>query len=248
MGMIPDPRQIGDGDGVDPPSPANRDGDGDGPPIPGKSGMGMGMIPRSPANRGWDPHPHPRTNRGWGWGWGSGVPRPGVSAMAVPPTSTFFGQRDVPDSRPLSSCQCQVLSGRIFGARCWEDLWGLEIIRDPCREADSECGLRSHDPDTPCQCPNARPTLTVACEFPQDRRREGPAGPRVRGILRSSARARWHVHLRLRLSVALEPASAGAAAVCNLSAWRGGGELPQYRRFKPLSGPPPKSAKRPLAF
>ena len=32
------------------------DGDGDGPPIPGKSGMGMGMIPRSPANRGWDPH------------------------------------------------------------------------------------------------------------------------------------------------------------------------------------------------
>jgi hypothetical protein len=41
-----------------------------------KSGMGMGMIPRSPANRGWDPHPHPRTNRGWGWGWGSGVPCP----------------------------------------------------------------------------------------------------------------------------------------------------------------------------
>jgi hypothetical protein len=30
MGMIPDPRQIGDG------------GE-DGPPIPGKSGMGMGM-------------------------------------------------------------------------------------------------------------------------------------------------------------------------------------------------------------
>ena len=92
-----------------------------------------------------------------------------------------------------------MLSGRIFGARCWEDLWGLELTRDPYREADSEYGLRSHDPDTPCQCPDARHTLTVACEFPQDRRREGPAGPRVRGILRSSARARWHVRLRLRL-------------------------------------------------
>ena len=41
MGMIPDPRQIGDGGG-------------DGPPIPGKSGMAVGtrMDPRSPANRG----------------------------------------------------------------------------------------------------------------------------------------------------------------------------------------------------
>ncbi len=37
MGMIPDPRQIGNGGG-------------DGPPIPGKSRMGMGMDPRSPAN------------------------------------------------------------------------------------------------------------------------------------------------------------------------------------------------------
>jgi hypothetical protein len=33
MGMIPDPRQIGDGDG-------------DGPPIPGKSGIGDGDDPR----------------------------------------------------------------------------------------------------------------------------------------------------------------------------------------------------------
>jgi hypothetical protein len=33
MGMIPDPRQIGDGDGS-------------GPPIPGESGMGMGVDPR----------------------------------------------------------------------------------------------------------------------------------------------------------------------------------------------------------
>ncbi len=42
MGMIPDPRQIGDGDGDSAP----------GWTIPGKSGMGMGMDPRSPANRG----------------------------------------------------------------------------------------------------------------------------------------------------------------------------------------------------
>jgi hypothetical protein len=39
MGMIPDPRQIGEGGG-------------DGPPSPGKSGMAVGMDPRSPANRG----------------------------------------------------------------------------------------------------------------------------------------------------------------------------------------------------
>ena len=40
------------------------------------------MDPRSPANRGWDPHPHPRRNRGWGWGWGSGVPCPGSECCA----------------------------------------------------------------------------------------------------------------------------------------------------------------------
>jgi hypothetical protein len=46
-------------------------------PDSGKSGMGMGVDPRSPANRGWDPHPRSPANRGWGWGWGSGVPCPG---------------------------------------------------------------------------------------------------------------------------------------------------------------------------
>ena len=46
-------------------------------PDSGNSGVGVGVDPRSPANRGWDPHPHPRRNRGWGWGWGSGVLCPG---------------------------------------------------------------------------------------------------------------------------------------------------------------------------
>jgi hypothetical protein len=47
MGMIPDPRQTGDGDGdyrmiPDPQQIGDGDGDGDvdGPPIPGKSGIG----------------------------------------------------------------------------------------------------------------------------------------------------------------------------------------------------------------
>ena len=35
-----------------------------GAPIPGKSGVGMGVDPRSPANRGWDPHPRSPANRG----------------------------------------------------------------------------------------------------------------------------------------------------------------------------------------
>jgi hypothetical protein len=39
------------------------------------------VDPRSPANRGWDPHPHPRRNRGWGWGWGSGVPCPDLPSI-----------------------------------------------------------------------------------------------------------------------------------------------------------------------
>ncbi len=42
MGMIPDPRQIGDGDGSGPPIPGEP-GIGGPSPIPGKSGMGMGM-------------------------------------------------------------------------------------------------------------------------------------------------------------------------------------------------------------
>ncbi len=45
-------------------------------PDSGKSGVGVGVDPRSPANRGWDPHPRSPANRGRGWGWGSGVPCP----------------------------------------------------------------------------------------------------------------------------------------------------------------------------
>ena len=42
----------------------------------GESGVVVGVDPRSPANRGWDPHPRSPANRGWGRGWGSGVPCP----------------------------------------------------------------------------------------------------------------------------------------------------------------------------
>jgi hypothetical protein len=79
------------------------DGDGDGPPIPGKSGM----DPRSPANRGWDPHPHPRTNRGWGWGWGSGVPCPGSAAVAALPVPSESGPRAARPRCPAAArAQC----------------------------------------------------------------------------------------------------------------------------------------------
>jgi hypothetical protein len=83
-GWTPDPRQIGGGGGG-------------GPPISCKSGVGVGVDPRSPANRGWDPHPHPRRNRGWGWGWGSGVPcpdRPGWS-IDPEPAQTPLGQSGI---------------------------------------------------------------------------------------------------------------------------------------------------------
>jgi hypothetical protein len=58
------------------------------------------MDPRSPANRGWDPHPHPRTNRGWGRGWGSGVPCPG---REVGPSGLRVGARSLAGTFNLNS-------------------------------------------------------------------------------------------------------------------------------------------------
>jgi hypothetical protein len=65
MGMIPGPRQIGDGDGSGPPI------------IPGKSGTGMGVDPRSPASRRGIGGPSPipgKSGMGMGMGIGDSVP------------------------------------------------------------------------------------------------------------------------------------------------------------------------------
>ncbi len=80
MGMIPDPRQIGDGDGS-------------GRPIPGESGMGMpvGVDPRSSANRG------------WGWGWTPDPRRIGDGGGDGPPIPRAGDRGSIPDPRGWGS-------------------------------------------------------------------------------------------------------------------------------------------------
>jgi hypothetical protein len=131
-------------------------GDGDDPRSPFKSGMAVGVDPRSPANRGWDPHPRSPENRGWGRGWGSGVPCPGMKGnCAVSMLSMHWGLslKGPLSNLPLCSTQWHSasLAGQLIpdsgnlksGMESWR--WGWGWTPDP-RQIGGVVGV---DPRSP---------------------------------------------------------------------------------------------------